>query len=83
MAATFDLEKCNGCGICVRHCPEDILHMGENKKPFVKYPYECWYCGACYIDCPQQAVGLDMPLFMKFVPSPYEFKQPRTIRRGA
>lgn len=81
MAAIFDLEKCIGCGICVKHCPEDIIVMGEDKKPQVKYPYECWYCGACYIDCPVQAVSLDLPLFMKFVPSPYEYNTPRKIRR--
>lgn len=81
MAAIIDKNKCIGCGKCIKHCPEDIIVMGEDKKAAVKYPYECWYCGACYIDCPTQAIVLDLPLFMRFVPSPYEYKNPRKIRR--
>jgi len=72
MAAKFDLEKCIQCGVCAEHCPEDIIKLDENECPYVEYPYECWYCGSCVIDCSVDAVSLELPLFMRLVPKPYE-----------
>ena len=51
---TIDLEKCIGCGLCVRDCfPGDIAIVKgkaqiKNKK--------CMQCGHCIAICPQNAV---------------------------
>lgn len=81
MSAKFDYDKCTKCGICADRCPEDVIIIKENKFPETKYPYECWYCGACYIDCKAGAIRLETPLFMRLVPEPYAQKEPRKIER--
>jgi len=81
MSAIIDYDKCTRCGTCIERCPEDVLAANMDKSPLVKYPYECWYCGACYIDCPAQAVTLEAPVFMQFVAKPYEFAHKRQIKR--
>ena len=57
-------ENCTGCNKCVEICPGDILREGD-LKPKVAYPDECWHCGSCMMDCPFEAVRLDLPLWMR------------------
>ena len=33
--------------------------------PKVAYPDECWHCGACMMDCPAEAIRLNLPIWMK------------------
>lgn len=62
MPPKIELDQCNGCGICDRHCPLDILRVDKsNGKAFVHYPDECWHCGACRIDCPTKAITIEFP----------------------
>ncbi|MBR6185262.1 MAG: redoxin family protein [Clostridia bacterium] len=44
-----DLEKCNGCGACVRNCRMDVRHVGD---------HECISCGKCISFCAQGAIAL-------------------------
>jgi NAD-dependent dihydropyrimidine dehydrogenase PreA subunit len=63
----IDYEKCKKrlpCGICVNICPEDVFVMTDN-GPQVAYPDECYYCGACAMDCPASAIKVRIPLAMK------------------
>jgi len=60
------LEKCNACGHCVDLCSEDVFYKSQTKKtPVVTYPAECWHCGACAIECPQDAICFYIPLYMR------------------
>jgi NADH:ubiquinone oxidoreductase subunit F (NADH-binding)/(2Fe-2S) ferredoxin/NAD-dependent dihydropyrimidine dehydrogenase PreA subunit len=43
-------EKCTGCGLCVRVCPEDAI-SGERKEPHVIDQSKCIQCGACFDAC--------------------------------
>jgi NAD-dependent dihydropyrimidine dehydrogenase PreA subunit len=53
----IDLERCNGCGICVRSCPMDVFRLDrEGKKAVIRYPEDCMLCGWCLMDCPEDAV---------------------------
>jgi NAD-dependent dihydropyrimidine dehydrogenase PreA subunit len=53
----IDLELCNGCGICVLSCPEDVIRMDKkNEKAVIKYPEECQMCEWCAKDCPEEAI---------------------------
>ncbi len=55
---TIDSVLCNGCGICVRNCPMDVIRMDkEDGKAYIKYPEDCMLCGIC-LECPQKAIHL-------------------------
>jgi len=71
MPPKIDRKKCTKCGICVDHCPEDVFVQAKKRIPKVKYPDECWHCGACLIDCKPGAVHLELPLCMRLIPEPY------------
>lgn len=62
MPPRIDEDTCNGCGICDHQCPLDVIAMDrKRRKAVVKYPDECWHCGACRLDCAQQAVKIVFP----------------------
>lgn len=69
----YDDSKCIGCNRCAEACMADVLvpDTEKGKHPVVMYPGECWYCGACVMDCPVDgALRLVHPLMnrAKFVP---------------
>jgi NAD-dependent dihydropyrimidine dehydrogenase PreA subunit len=61
-----DPGKCvTGCHICVESCPVDCLAIDvENGKAHMKHD-DCWYCLACEIDCPNDAITVKMPLLLR------------------
>jgi NAD-dependent dihydropyrimidine dehydrogenase PreA subunit len=66
---TVDDEKCiadKGCTVCVDVCPLDVLAIqpGENGKAYMKYD-ECWYCLPCEVDCPTNAVTVQIPYLLR------------------
>lgn len=51
-------EKCIGCGMCERHCPEATIMMktiGEKKHAVIN-PNFCKGCGICASVCPVAAI---------------------------
>ena len=65
MPLTFDKAKCIGCNRCVEACQIDVLLPSPQKgePPAVFWPGECWYCGACVMECPVKgALTLRHPL---------------------
>ena len=61
-----DKEKCIGCGQCVNYCPRDVLRMGEDNVPYMKYRDDCWYCDVCTYICPKDALHLEeIPYLIK------------------
>jgi NAD-dependent dihydropyrimidine dehydrogenase PreA subunit len=55
-------DRCNGCGVCVDICPCDVFRMKEEPAlAEAKYEIDCWYCGACEMDCPTQAIEVKLP----------------------
>jgi len=66
MPPIIDPEKCDGCGLCVDVCSEDVFYDSKAKETIkITYPEECWYCGACTIECPRDAITLYIPLPMR------------------
>ena len=61
----FDYEKCIGCGICKDACTCDVIRMGEDGKPFIKYKDECCVCLYCVEDCPVGAVYVAPEKYLK------------------
>jgi len=53
----IDLDRCNGCGICVNSCAVDVIRLDEKgEKAIIKYPEDCMLCGFCELDCPEKAI---------------------------
>jgi NAD-dependent dihydropyrimidine dehydrogenase PreA subunit len=61
-----DLGKCiRGCRICIDSCPVDCLAVSiETGKAHMKND-ECWYCLACEIDCPKDAIVVKIPFLLR------------------
>jgi len=61
-----DLSKCiTGCRICIDSCPVDCLAVNpETKKAHMRHD-ECWYCLACEIDCPKDAITVKIPFLLR------------------
>ncbi len=64
-----DPDKCiadKGCTVCVDVCPLDVLAIapGDKGKAYMKYD-ECWYCLPCEVDCPTDAVRVQIPYLLR------------------
>ena len=53
----FNNEKCTGCGTCVKVCPQGAVALSNKKAVMVDYNI-CMECGACHMNCEDNAVEL-------------------------
>jgi len=56
LAAKVNLEKCNGCGICIERCIFNARKLINGKSFVVKE--NCYGCGLCTTTCPTGASKL-------------------------
>jgi NAD-dependent dihydropyrimidine dehydrogenase PreA subunit len=54
----LDAAKCNGCRMCVEVCPHAVLEMVE-KRATIRDRDACMECGACALNCPEEALTVD------------------------
>jgi len=61
-----DVSKCiTGCRVCIESCPVDCLAVDvATGKAHMRHD-ECWYCLACEIDCPKDAITVKMPFLLR------------------
>jgi Pyruvate/2-oxoacid:ferredoxin oxidoreductase delta subunit len=53
----FASNRCNGCGLCAAHCPNEAIVMRgheDNRRPY--WTFRCESCMRCMAYCPQKAV---------------------------
>ena len=64
---TIDSERCKGCYLCVRACPQHVITIGTTANTTGTYPAVfagkpekgegfCIACGSCYEVCPDTAI---------------------------
>jgi len=51
----IDQEKCNGCHVCFRKCPQEAVY-GEKKEPHTIDQEKCIHCTICYESCKFEAI---------------------------
>ncbi|HZV83076.1 MAG TPA: mercury methylation ferredoxin HgcB [Geobacteraceae bacterium] len=58
--ATLQLDQavCIGCGRCLEVCPHQVFSL-EEKKAWIREKDDCMECGACALNCPVKAIGVD------------------------
>jgi ferredoxin len=56
---SIDIEKCNGCGLCVSVCKDFSLIIEDGKVKVSKTPlFGCIACGHCMAICPTGAIEI-------------------------
>jgi NADH-quinone oxidoreductase subunit F len=53
----IDEEKCNGCHVCFRKCPQEAV-CGEKKEPHTIDQEKCIQCTICYEACKFDAIAI-------------------------
>ena len=55
-------EKCNGCGLCKRVCPQQAIDISEMEggKLATIWLESCTYCGACVSACRFKAIVIEI-----------------------
>ena len=64
MPPIINVNKCTKCGTCVDVCPVDVFYGSKEKEiPTVSYGDDCFFCSACILECPNDAITLRFPLY--------------------
>ncbi|MFA5124714.1 MAG: 4Fe-4S dicluster domain-containing protein [Patescibacteria group bacterium] len=68
--AVNEHENCNGCGVCVKHCPFEAITLVEKngKKVAEVDPTKCVGCGVCTRFCGKKSLSLKRREDLKYVP---------------
>jgi nitroreductase/NAD-dependent dihydropyrimidine dehydrogenase PreA subunit len=57
---TIDIEKCNGCGECVKACSDFSFEIVDKKVSITdKSIFGCVGCGHCMMACPQGVIAVE------------------------
>lgn len=56
----IDINKCIGCGSCVRTCPSRLIEIYNkaDERIVVFHSGRCIYCGRCAAICPEKAIKI-------------------------
>jgi len=70
----FASPKCNGCGLCAKHCPVGAIRMRGKRNPRPFWTYACESCMRCMAFCPRKAVEASQSFavalfYLMFLPS--------------
>lgn len=57
-------DRCKGCGLCIAHCPQNILEMSQGFNvqgvtfPVLNDNDSCTACTFCATMCPESAIEI-------------------------
>lgn len=51
----LDVEKCNGCAMCITVCPHNVFSIIDHRAMITKSS-DCMECGACKRNCASGAI---------------------------
>ena len=54
----YNVEKCIGCERCSEVCPHGVFDMSDKKARIIDKDL-CMECGACSMNCPTKAIGVN------------------------
>lgn len=54
----YNVDQCNGCGMCVTVCPQAVFEM-KGRKTRMIHKLKCMECGACQLNCVTGAINVD------------------------
>ena len=63
-------DKCYGCGICEKMCPQKALEIGEiqdGQRLIYITPWKCTGCGLCEIGCPHGGISGIRPVALPYL----------------
>ena len=52
----INVEKCQGCGLCVSVCKCGALVLSENRVTIIEVD-DCGWCTLCEMVCPYEAIS--------------------------
>ena len=55
----IDLDRCDGCGVCVEICPNGAIYLVDGKA--VADASLCRDCESCIAACPREAISIAGP----------------------
>ncbi|MHC4599684.1 MAG: ATP-binding protein [Planctomycetota bacterium] len=61
MVPVVDVFKCNGCGICVKRCPPQVMGLVKDKAAILVQL--CEECGICAEMCSIGAIHFELEHF--------------------
>ncbi len=68
MSIKIDLDKCSGCGVCLKSCPFEAIEIKSREEENQHHPRfkklavileGCTLCGACEEACPLEAIIIE------------------------
>jgi NAD-dependent dihydropyrimidine dehydrogenase PreA subunit len=59
MVPIIDIFKCDGCGVCVKMCPPQVIGLIRDKAAILVEL--CEECGICNDVCPINAIHFELP----------------------